>query len=347
MNVIVSIVLYSIVLTSCVMSGMFEVAHAEEAEKANIFQGTFRWTTGAPVIEPAIIDGEEWLSVKDPSFVQYGGKWHLFCTVRGTKRSHAVIYLTFTEWDSAVTAKQQVLRCHKGYFCAPQVFYFEPHRKWYLICQASDDSWTPKYGAAYSTTDNISDPGSWSPLTPLGHRQADGKSGLDFWIICDEAKAHLFFTTLDGRMWREETSLEDFPAGWSEPELAVEADIFEASHIYKLKGHSSYLALIEAQHGNGWRYFKAYLAGNLEGQWTPLAAGKDAAFASMLNVSHTAGRWTDVISHGELFRAGCDQRLEVNPAGLRFLYQGVTDEARKGKKYGEIPWRLGILESIR
>src|SRR5262249_26175258 len=24
--------------------------------------------------------------------------------------------------------------------------------------------------------------------------------------------------------------------------------------------------------------------------------------------------------------------------------QGVSDEARKGKKYGEIPWRLGILE---
>jgi hypothetical protein len=29
---------------------------------------------------------------------------------------------------------------------------------------------------------------------------------------------------------------------------------------------------------------------------------------------------------------------------LRFLFQGVSDEARAGKPYGQIPWRLGILE---
>jgi len=48
-----------------------------------------------------------------------------------------------------------------------------------------------------------------------------------------------------------------------------------------------------------------------------------------------------------LIRAGSDERLEVDPANLRFLFQGVTDEAQSGRKYGEIPWKLGILESVR
>jgi len=54
--------------------------------------------------------------------------------------------------------------------------------------------------------------------------------------------------------------------------------------------------------------------------------------------------WTESISHGELLRAGVDQHLEVDPARLRFLFQGVSDQARAGKPYGQIPWRLGILE---
>ena len=163
--------------------------------------------------------------------------------------------------------------------------------------------------ASFSTTDDLSDPDSWSPLRLLRARQADGKSGLDFWIICDEEKAHLFFTTLDGRMWRQETSLGDFPHGWSEPELALKADIFEASHTYRLRGMDKYLTVIEAQHGHGWRYYKAYLADRLEGPWTPLAATKDQTVASMVNTDHPSPRWTDNISHGELLRCGRDQRL--------------------------------------
>ena len=210
--------------------------------------------------------------------------------------------------------------------------------------QASDESWEPKYQAAYSTTRTIADPSSWSKLKPLGARPAGQKAGLDFWIICDEKKAHLFFTTLNGRMWREETTLAKFPAGWSKPVLAIRGDIFEASHTYALKGLGKYLTVVEAQGGRGWRYFKAYLADRLEGPWKPLAATKAKSFASMANSRHPEPRWTDCISHGELLRAGRDQRLEVDPANLRFVFQGVLDKDRAGKPYGRIPWRLGLLE---
>lgn len=330
----------------------------------NFLRESFRWTTGRPVLRAAPSDGEEWISVKDPSLVRYKGQWHLFCTVRGRKRSHAIIYLSFPEWSQAEKAMRHVLHFHEGYFSTPQVFYFSPHRKWYLICQASHDSWEPQYQPAYSTSANIADPNSWTPLTPLfGKKPNNIKAWLDFWVICDEEKAYLFFTSLDGKMWRAQTSLSDFPLQWSEPIVALHGDVFEASHTYRLKGLGTYLTVIEAQrgyslygrmlrkalslidmkHDHGWRYYKAYVADSLEGSWKPLADGKGKVFASIKNVRQKEEHWTDSISHGELIRAGYDETLEVDPADLKFLFQGVTDGERKGEIYGEIPWRLGIL----
>jgi hypothetical protein len=309
----------------------------------DLLAGRFQWQISQPLVAPADRPEDPCYSMKDPSVVFHQGRWHLFCTIRSQKRSHQVEYLTFADWKDANSARRHLLKPSAGFFCAPQVFYFAPHKKWYMICQASDESWEPKYGAAYSATADISDPESWSKLQPLGAKQANRKSGLDFWIICDQEKAHLFFTTLDGHMWREETRLGDFPGGWSEAKLAIKGDIFEASHTYKLKGLDSYLTIVEAQGGHGWRYFKAYLAGRLEGPWKPLADTKDKTFASMANTQPDGARWTDSISHGELLRAGVDQRLEVDPLNLRFLFQGVSDQARSGKAYGQIPWRLGLL----
>ncbi|MBN1845966.1 MAG: hypothetical protein JW810_09800 [Sedimentisphaerales bacterium] len=306
----------------------------------------FAWVTAGPVLAPLTRDGFEWYAVKDPSAVVYQGSWHLFCTVRGRQRSHAIEYLSFRDWNEAARAPRRILPLHPGYFCAPQVFYFGPQRRWYLIFQASDERWQPEYQPACSTTTDITDADSWSPPTPLFERKPDNiRNWLDFWVICTDRQAYLFFTSLDGRMWRSRTPLGDFPHGWSAPTVALQGDVFEASHTYKLKGRSQYLTLIEAQNGAGWRYYKAYAADDLDGPWRELAASRVNAFASMNNVQQTAARWTDSISHGELLRSGHDELLEVDPANLRFLFQGVLDADRAGKPYGQIPWRLGILES--
>ncbi len=311
-----------------------------------ISSGDFRWTCGASMLQAAAVEAVEFISVKDPSIVRDGDKWHLFCTVRGPKRTHAIVYLSFREFSEANRSPRHILRCHAGYSCAPQVFYFTPHRKWYLICQAADEAWgQPPYRPAFSTTSEIGDPNSWTKLQPLYDSKPDSVTGwLDFWVICDDTTAHLFYTSLDGKMWRAETSLSAFPKDWSTPVVALTGDIFEASHTYRLKGLDKYLTLVEAQNGHGWRYYKAYTADRLDGAWRPLAAERDSAFASMRNVTTNGDRWTDVISHGELLRAGSDQRLDVDPAHLRFLFQGVRDQDRQGKAYGEIPWRLGLLE---
>ena len=164
---------------------------------------------------------------------------------------------------------------------------------------------------------------------------------LDFWVICDDQKAHLFYTSLDGRMWRRETRKSDFPFGWSEQVLALQADIFEASHTYRLKGSDRYLTLVEAQ-GNGRRYYKAYLANKLEGPWQGLADTLEKPFAARSNVAE-AIEWTTNISHGELLRTGVDERLEIDPEDLQFLFQGASDDEYRGRQYGTIPWRLGLL----
>ncbi len=332
----------------CGLAGLLLVATecrtqpTAEAAAAEVPTG-WGWVSSPMLVSPKSPGQDTYFSMKDPSVVFHEGRWHLFCTVRGRERSHHVEYLSFEKWEEADAAERHEVTASAGYFCAPQVFYFEPQQRWILICQASDKAWSPEYGAAFSTTEDISDPTSWSPLEPLGALAVEGNSGLDFWVICDAEKAHLFFTTLDGRMWREETSLEEFPHGWSEPALAIEDDIFEASHTYKLRGMDRYLTIVEAQGGHGWRYYKAYAAERLDGEWTAVAATRDEAFASMRNVRQPEPRWTDSISHGELLRAGRDQRLEVDLAGLQMVFQGVLDSDREGKTYGEIPWRLGLL----
>lgn len=317
---------------------------AEPPGGLRYLDGQFRWTGGAPLVQPAQRPEDPCYSVKDPSTVHFEGRWHLFCTIRSQKRTHQIEYLSFDDWTNASTASRHILTLTNGYFCAPQVLYFTPHRKWYLIYQISDSN-RRMLQPAFSTTANVADPGSWTPPVWLFTEHPENvKAWIDFWVICDERKAHLFFTSDNGLMWRAETPLEKFPHGWSKPVVVLRGDIFEASHTYRLKRLDRFLTVIEAQAGSR-RYYKAYLADRLDGEWKPLAASREEPFASLINVRDTAEHWADSISHGELIRLGYDERMEVDPAHLRFLFQGVTDSAMSGKKYGEIPWRLGLLES--
>jgi hypothetical protein len=334
---------------SLLFAGMPNIAAGATSDdsSAAIQTGQFRWAVGPPLLSPAERPDDPCYSVKDPTIVRYGDRWHLFCTIRSQKRSHQIEYLSFADWSEAAKAKRRILTISEGYFCAPQVFYFTPHKKWYLVYQASDPARKPSLQPAWSTTADITRPESWTKPTLLFEEHPENVSmWIDFWVICDDAKAHLFFTSLDGRMWRSETALDTFPRGWDRPRVVLQGDIFEASHTYRIKGQNEYLTIVEAQN-SGRRYYKAYLADRLDGRWRPLADTREKPFASPLNVHDAALHWTDSFSHGELLRAGYDERLEVDPASLRLLFQGVTDEKMNGKVYGQIPWQLGILEPVQ
>ncbi len=327
---------------------------------------SFEWKSTGPLVSPIERPEDPCYSVKDPSIVHYKGMNYLFMTIRSVKRTHQVEFLSFADWKNANKAERVLLKIHPGYYCAPQVFYCSPHKKWYMICQASSPDWKRDYGGnygpAFCTTDNIADPNSWSPLKPMDLKcpvyHADNKkrttAGLDYWVICDDTKAHLFFTTNNGDMWREETTLDAFPYGWSEPKLAIHGDIFEASHTYKIKGKNQYLTIIEAINKKaldndtddikGHRVYKAYIADQLDGEWKPLAASNENLFAGVKNVQFNGPVWTENFSHGELFRSGYDEKMEIDPTGWKLLYQGTLDKEIRPRKYGEIPWKLGILE---
>ncbi len=307
--------------------------------------GEFKWTMTDPVLGPAQRTDDPCFSVKDPSLVRFEERWHFFCTIRSVKRTHQIEYLSFDDWSRAAAAQRHVLTLTNGYFCAPQVFFFTPQRRWYLIYQALAPSRKVALQPAFSTSTNLAEPGAWTaPRFLYPAHPAQVEAWIDFWVICDDAKAHLFFTSNNGKMWRAETTLADFPFGWSQPVAVLRDDIFEASHTYRLKGRQKFLTVVEAVGAGGRRYYKAYLADRLDGAWQPLAATAAKPFAAPVNVRAVGRPWTDSFSHGELLRTGCDQLMEVDPARLVFLFQGVSDQERRGKKYGEIPWRLGLLQ---
>lgn len=307
------------------------------------------WQCTGPLISPEKRATLPSRAQKDPTLVFAGGKWHVFMTVK-LPGSSAIEYCSFAKWDSADKATRTILKvADSKYYCAPQVFYFAPHKKWYLIYQQGVPG-KKRMRIAFSTTTDIADPTSWTKSRSVFKNDANDprkEGGLDYWVICDEKRAYLFFTSLNGKMWRMHTKLADFPHGFGDLALALRANVFEASHIYKLKGRDKYLNVIEANPG-GRRYFKAYLAERLDGKWTPLADSEKKPFAGAANVRPAPGAeaWADNISHGELIRAGNDQTLTVDPRDLRFVFQGALQKNKSRVSYGRISWRLGMLTPV-
>ncbi|MCC9601085.1 hypothetical protein LOC67_11055 [Stieleria sp. JC731] len=329
-------------------------AIAQTPETPSWFDGTFRWKVGSPLI--SVADGKlpespdhPWLAIKDPSVVRHDGRWHMFCSVRKKLEGNGRIrigYLSFDHWEQANQADWQILDLTDEYHGAPQIFFFEPQQTWYLIYQAVDSSRGLKYGPCFSTNKDITNAQGWTRPKPLYVVKEGMKAGLDFWVICDEQDAFLFFTSLDGRMWRAQTKLSDFPdSGWSDPVVALHADIFEASHTYAISNTGKYLTFVEAQQGRR-RYFKAYLADNLASTWKPLADSLEKPFVSPINVTNQADSWAQSYSHGELIRESNDQRMEISPTDLQLVFQGASDQEYRTGSYGDIPWRLGQLSLV-
>jgi hypothetical protein len=288
-----------------------------------------RWTSTGPLISPK---NAGWKSIKDPSVVKYNGTYHVYATYYDT--SYKSMYTSFTDWNIAQQAPHISMNgTTVGNAVAPQVFYFRPHNKWYLITQ---------WGGAYATTDDISRP-NWSAKKKL--LQGEPTNSLDFWVICNATHCYLYFSRDDGVLYVSKTTIGNFPnfSGYS---IVMEDHrgngnqyLFEAPNVYKLDGQNKYLLLVEAW-PNGPRMFRSWTSTSLDGPWTPLADTDANPFAGNNNVEWPTGKWADGISHGELVRSGYDERLTVDPCNLEFLYQG---QAGTSSDYNTIPYKLGLL----
>ncbi|MDP4507769.1 non-reducing end alpha-L-arabinofuranosidase family hydrolase [Nonomuraea turcica] len=308
---------------------------------------SFRWrSTGALIAPKPDAAHSNIAAVKDPSVVYHNGRWHVFAST-ASSAGYNLVYTNFTDWAQAGAAQHHYLdqsAIGTGYRAAPQVFYFAPQNRWYLVYQTGN--------ASYSTTTDISNPRSWSApqhfysSMPDIIRQNIGSGyWVDMWVICDTAKCYLFSSDDNGHLYRSETTVANFPNGFTNTQIVLQDSnkyrLWEASNIYKVKGTNQYLLLVEAIGSDGRRYFRSWTSTSIGGTWTPLADTESNPFARANNVTFDGTAWTRDISHGEMIRDSNDQTLTISPCQMRYLYQGMDPNA--SGDYNSLPWRLALL----
>jgi len=331
--------------TGGVSSGGSNVAGSATCELAE----SIHWNASAPLIVPISDATHDLAAVKDPTVVRFNNRWHVYASSVSSAGAYNIVYTSFSDFSEASSASLYYMDQTPGfntYVAAPELFYFTPQKKWYLVYQAGP----PKF----STADDPSDPTKWTQPAPFFSATPaiitqNGGGWLDFWVICDSASCHLFFSDNHGRWYTSKTAIDQFPNGFGEPVVVMQdtnaGRMFEASNVYKMNGTNQYLALIEAfdQTSGGRRYFRSWIADSLDGPWLPWQSSGSYPFAGSQNVTFQGSPWTNDISHGEAIRAGYDETLAIEPCNLRYLFQGDDPTANTGGDYNKIPWRIGLL----
>jgi len=301
-----------------------------------------RWIAGPVILSPGKKGSFDDKGVKDPTIVNYHGKWYLLYTI-SRKDPGGIGYVCAKSLESLNTAPRFQLKQFNGLSSeskggAPQVFYFEPQKLWYLIYQTKDFNRQP----VYSTTATIDKPESWSKTRNLIEREEPDVKWIDFWIICDETKAYFFYSRGRKDVYVRWTRIEDFPKGFGPGQLAfspMPRPLTEAVHVYKVKDKEEYHMFYETcPAGAKKRRYGLARASNLLGPWKRVA--DDYVSGEKLLFADDVPRWTEHVSHGEMIRSGYNQRLEYDAAESRFLIQGVTPTT---KKQG---WRFGVLKAV-
>ena len=307
---------------------------------APIAEETPSWSTPGENMLPGPEGAFDGVAVKDPSIVYHDGRWHVFYTARGNGQ-YALGYTSTEHLEDLGQGKRyhlESLKDSQGYAAAPQVFYFRPHNLWHLVYQTRDANYLP----VFSTNPDISDPAGWSAYAPLMAKSERAK-WIDFWVLCDGERAYVYYTREHRTVCARSTALADFPKGWGEAS-EVYAPVHEAVHVYRWEGDEKpgpYFIICEQRDAQERRYFSLATATTPLGPFTE----SDAAFATgaQLQQPGTQSPWTAEVSHGELLRAGFDERMRVERGPTRMLIQGLPEGAHVGR-YENLPWRLGVIE---
>jgi hypothetical protein len=324
-----------------------------------------KWVSTAPLVVPQNDDTHFLFSIKDPTVAFINGNWEIYATanmVMGPQAAPLVqpgaarparggtfnmVHLSFEDWKDAPNAKLFYMdnAGFTGYKCAPELFYFAPHNKWYFTFQTQ--------APAFSTSVTPGDPNSWTKPENFFaddlYRQYMPRLPIDYHFIGDGQHMYMFFTGDDGNFYRSRTTYAEFPKGFSKPVVAMRGTrntVFEASITYKIKGTDKYLTIVEALG----RYYRAYVADTLDGEWYPIEGfdTMEKPFAGKANVTFDPGvePWSVQVSHGELILDSNDERMILDPNNLMFLYQGISEADNKGD-YGALHYKLGLLRAVK
>ena len=169
---------------------------------------------------------------------------------------------------------------------------------------------------------------------------------IDQTAICDDTNCYLFFAADNGKIYRSSMPIASFPGTFSNPATILSDstnNLFEAVQVYSVKGTGEYLMIVEAIGGGG-RYFRAFRASSLGGEFKAIsgASTEAAPFAGKSNVTFTSGAWTNDISHGDIVRVDPSEKQVIDPCDMKLLYQGF-DKTKAGGRYETIPYRPGLL----
>ncbi len=286
------------------------------------------------VDERVIFHGEckpyDYYAAKDPTIVRYDGQWLVYYTGANQAGGWQTCFTSASTIAGLKTAKRTYMsKIGEAYFCAPELFYYEPQKLWYLVYQDGT------YGAAYSTTTDPTDPNSWQGPKSFG---ISGNMGWDYYIICDDQYAYMYNTPSDGsgNLYVRKTTLANFPKGWSAPTVAIK-NTFEGAEVYKCLADGQYYLLIEDMKDG--RYYELWTSSSAGGPWTQVSE----KWAWRGNLKYNSDKWTTNVSHGELVRAGYNQKLEINDINkVDFLIQGTTNT---NLEYQQIIWDLGLIRN--
>jgi len=336
------------------------------------------WIVRGTILEPGLPGTYDELAVKDPTIVYYRDRFHMFYTGKASyetrdslsylsKNGSGLGYVSASSLEGLNGARRYDMgRITGSVLVAPQLFFFEPQGLWYLIAQTVVEG-KPDLMPVYLTNPELEDVHGWTAPRIIETGKSDNGFWIDFWVICDDMKAHLFYTDHRGSLYRFECPLDQFPQGFRDEEeetvLTVRGEnsrgrwrMHEASHIYYVREHDHYLNIMEAVYPhpirkNYWdsrnRFLFGMVAQKLEGPWTRIEPGMNQFLGDPSSLYTPDGERSiyDQISHPELIRAGHDQRLEIKNYDLQLIFQAFdADGLGPDYDYNYLPWKLMVAE---